>query len=27
VEYRHADAADFDVELNMERRVREAGTG
>ena len=26
VEYRHADAADFDVELNMERRVREAGT-
>jgi putative nucleotidyltransferase with HDIG domain len=27
VEYRHADAADFDTELNMERRVREAGTG
>jgi putative nucleotidyltransferase with HDIG domain len=27
VEYRHADAADFDVELNMERRVREAGAG
>jgi putative nucleotidyltransferase with HDIG domain len=27
VEYRHADAADFDSELDMERRVREAGTG
>jgi putative nucleotidyltransferase with HDIG domain len=27
VEYRHADAADFDTELAMERRVREAGTG
>ena len=27
VEYRHADSADFDRELNMERRVREAGTG
>jgi putative nucleotidyltransferase with HDIG domain len=27
VEYRHADAADFDTELNMERRIREAGTG
>jgi HD-GYP domain-containing protein (c-di-GMP phosphodiesterase class II) len=27
VEYRHADAADFDTELDMERRVREAGTG
>ena len=27
VEYRHADAADFDVELDMERRIREAGAG
>ena len=27
VEYRHADAADFDSELNMERRLRQAGTG
>jgi putative nucleotidyltransferase with HDIG domain len=25
VEYRHADAADFDRELDMERRIREAG--
>jgi putative nucleotidyltransferase with HDIG domain len=25
VEYRHADAADFDAELDMERRIREAG--
>jgi HD-GYP domain-containing protein (c-di-GMP phosphodiesterase class II) len=27
VQYRHADAADFDSELDMERRIREAGTG
>jgi putative nucleotidyltransferase with HDIG domain len=27
VEYRHADMADFDAELDMERRIREAGTG
>jgi putative nucleotidyltransferase with HDIG domain len=27
VEYRHADAADFDTELDMQRRIREAGTG
>jgi putative nucleotidyltransferase with HDIG domain len=27
VEYRHADAVDFDSELNMERRIRQAGTG
>ncbi len=27
VEYRHADAADFDSELDMERRIREARTG
>ena len=27
VDYRHADAADFDSELNMERRISEAGTG
>jgi putative nucleotidyltransferase with HDIG domain len=27
VEYRHADAADFDSELDMERRIREAGAG
>jgi putative nucleotidyltransferase with HDIG domain len=27
VDYRHADAADFDSELDIERRVREAGTG
>jgi putative nucleotidyltransferase with HDIG domain len=27
VEYRHADKADFDSELDMERRVREAGSG
>ena len=27
VDYRHADMADFDVELNMERRIREAGAG
>jgi putative nucleotidyltransferase with HDIG domain len=27
VDYRHADAADFDTELDMERRIREAGTG
>ncbi|MBV9838440.1 MAG: hypothetical protein JO156_09980, partial [Solirubrobacterales bacterium] len=25
VDYRHADAADFDTELDMERRIREAG--
>jgi putative nucleotidyltransferase with HDIG domain len=25
VEYRHADAADFDSELDMERRIKEAG--
>ena len=25
VEYRHADSADFDAELDMERRIREAG--
>jgi putative nucleotidyltransferase with HDIG domain len=25
--YRHADEADFDTELDMERRIREAGTG
>ena len=25
VEYRHADSADFDTELDMERRIREAG--
>ncbi len=25
VEYRHADAADFDTELDMERRIKEAG--
>jgi hypothetical protein len=24
-EYRHADSADFDIELDMERRIREAG--
>jgi HD-GYP domain-containing protein (c-di-GMP phosphodiesterase class II) len=24
VDYRHADTADFDTELNMERRIREA---
>jgi HD-GYP domain-containing protein (c-di-GMP phosphodiesterase class II) len=24
-DYRHADAADFDVELAMERRISEAG--
>jgi HD-GYP domain-containing protein (c-di-GMP phosphodiesterase class II) len=27
VDYRHADQADFDTELNMERRISEAGTG
>jgi putative nucleotidyltransferase with HDIG domain len=27
VEYRHADRADFDVELDMERRIKEAGAG
>lgn len=27
VEYRHADRADFDTELDMERRIREAGAG
>jgi putative nucleotidyltransferase with HDIG domain len=27
VEYRHADAADFDTELDMQRRIREAGAG
>jgi putative nucleotidyltransferase with HDIG domain len=27
VEYRHADAADFDVELDMERRIKEAAAG
>ncbi len=27
VAYRHADKADFDSELNMERRIREAGAG
>jgi putative nucleotidyltransferase with HDIG domain len=27
VEYRHADAADFDSELAMERRIKEAGAG
>ena len=27
VEYRHADMADFDTELNMERRINEAGAG
>ncbi len=27
VDYRHADAADFDRELDMERRIREAGAG
>jgi putative nucleotidyltransferase with HDIG domain len=27
VEYRHADAADFDTELDMVRRIREAGAG
>jgi putative nucleotidyltransferase with HDIG domain len=26
-EYRHADAVDFDSELDMERRIREAGAG
>lgn len=27
VEYRHADMADFDSELDMERRIKEAGAG
>ena len=27
VDYRHADAADFDTELDMERRINEAGAG
>ena len=27
VEYRHADAADFDTELDMERRIKEARAG
>jgi putative nucleotidyltransferase with HDIG domain len=27
VDYRHADAADFDTELAMERRIQEAGAG
>lgn len=27
IEYRHADLADFDTELDMERRIREAGAG
>ena len=27
VEYRHADTADFDEELDMERRINQAGAG
>ena len=27
VEYRHADTADFDTELDMERRIKEASAG
>ena len=27
VEYRHADAVDFDAELNMERRITGANAG
>jgi putative nucleotidyltransferase with HDIG domain len=27
VDYRHADMADFDAELDMERRIKEAGAG
>ncbi len=27
VDYRHADGADFDTELDMERRIKEAGAG
>lgn len=27
VEYRHADTVDFDAELNMERRIRQASAG
>jgi len=27
VDYRHADTADFDSELDMERRINEAGAG
>ncbi len=27
VDYRHADRADFDTELDMERRIRQAGAG
>jgi putative nucleotidyltransferase with HDIG domain len=27
VEYRHADSADFDIELDMERRINEAAAG
>ena len=27
VDYRHADSADFDTELDMERRINEAGAG
>ncbi|MGH2889293.1 MAG: HD-GYP domain-containing protein, partial [Solirubrobacteraceae bacterium] len=27
VDYRHADMADFDVELDMERRINQAGAG
>jgi hypothetical protein len=27
VDYRHADLADFDVELDMERRINRAGAG
>jgi putative nucleotidyltransferase with HDIG domain len=27
IEYRHADAADFDIELDMERRIKEARAG
>ena len=27
VDYRHADSADFDSELDMERRIKEAGAG
>jgi putative nucleotidyltransferase with HDIG domain len=27
IEYRHADLADFDVELDMERRINQAGAG
>ena len=27
VDYRHADSADFDTELDMERRIKEAAAG